>query len=332
MTDGYLTPDDAKPTDRRHNVYVGLWHGGVNYGAPTAEDAELFGSIREAEEALRERRNSNGKYDTRFRYVFRDGEYTRTPNAHEGNSGYLWLKWAHESWADDLEGLRILLEHGDLYPDVVLEFGPRGGIRQEGRAPEKVRATPAVVAAEESRDEVTGQVGESRCPVCGEFIDYCQGHGEIGDPEGARILAQHDDDDHSECDPRGCDEWVHPHTEEILRAYIACALWSTNDWSDESGGEPLDSWYSVSDVEGETREEMRREVVDFTRQLARDGIDWQARMGAEQFGHDFWLTRNRHGAGFWDRGLGDLGDTLTERAHVYGESDLYVGDDGNLHV
>lgn len=46
----------------------------------------------------------------------------------------------------------------------------------------------------------------SRCPACGDVIDYCQGHGPIGDPVGSRILEQHDADDHSECDPRGCDD------------------------------------------------------------------------------------------------------------------------------
>ena len=46
----------------------------------------------------------------------------------------------------------------------------------------------------------------SRCPACGDVIDYCQGHGEMGDPAGFAILAAHDDDDHSECDPDGCDE------------------------------------------------------------------------------------------------------------------------------
>lgn len=40
---------------------------------------------------------------------------------------------------------------------------------------------------------------ESRCPACGDQISYCVGHGTIGDPEGAQILAQHDEDDHSEC-------------------------------------------------------------------------------------------------------------------------------------
>jgi hypothetical protein len=52
----------------------------------------------------------------------------------------------------------------------------------------------------------------------------------------------------------------------------------------------------------------------------------------ESLGHDFWLTRNRHGAGFWDRGLGELGERLTKAAQSFGESDLYLGDDGQLYL
>ena len=51
----------------------------------------------------------------------------------------------------------------------------------------------------------------------------------------------------------------------------------------------------------------------------------------EQMGHDFWLTRNRHGAGFWDRGLGDLGDKLSEIARHAGQIDVYQGDDGLIY-
>jgi hypothetical protein len=48
--------------------------------------------------------------------------------------------------------------------------------------------------------------------------------------------------------------------------------------------------------------------------------------------HDFWLTRNHEGAGFWDRGLGSLGDDLTNGADAYGECWLVVGDDGKLYI
>lgn len=36
-------------------------------------------------------------------------------------------------------------------------------------------------------------------------------------------------------------------------------------------------------------------------------------------GIDFHLTRNHHGAGFWDRGTGAAGERLTANAHPYGE-------------
>jgi hypothetical protein len=52
-------------------------------------------------------------------------------------------------------------------------------------------------------------------------------------------------------------------------------------------------------------------------------------------GHDFWLTRNGHGAGFWDRTpleKGKLGDELTKLCKAFGESDLYWGDDGGIYL
>lgn len=39
----------------------------------------------------------------------------------------------------------------------------------------------------------------SICPACGEPIDYCLGHGEIGDPNGAAILRLHDNNRHYNC-------------------------------------------------------------------------------------------------------------------------------------
>jgi hypothetical protein len=48
-------------------------------------------------------------------------------------------------------------------------------------------------------------------------------------------------------------------------------------------------------------------------------------------GHDFWLTRNGTGAGFWD---GDWfeGEKLTEAAKAFGNFDLMVDhDDGTIY-
>lgn len=47
----------------------------------------------------------------------------------------------------------------------------------------------------------------------------------------------------------------------------------------------------------------------------------------EQAGHDFWLTRNGHGAGFWDGDWTEPAATLlTDAAKKFGEYNLYLGD------
>jgi len=54
--------------------------------------------------------------------------------------------------------------------------------------------------------------------------------------------------------------------------------------------------------------------------------------GLAGHGVDFWLTRNGHGAGFWDRGYGDAGDKLTDLAQSFGEANIYLGDDNMIYT
>ena len=115
-------------------------------------------------------------------------------------------------------------------------------------------------------------------------------------------------------------------TETIFNAYVSCALWSSTD----DCGNPLDDTFSDSDIAPETFQQMRGGVSGFiganSENLAASGL------GDSQIGHDFWLARNRHGAGFWDRGLGAIGDALSDAAHAYGSVDLYAGDDGRVYA
>ncbi len=50
-------------------------------------------------------------------------------------------------------------------------------------------------------------------------------------------------------------------------------------------------------------------------------------------GHDFWLTRNGHGAGFWENDFGteEQCTALTAASKAFGECNLYVGDDGQIY-
>lgn len=116
--------------------------------------------------------------------------------------------------------------------------------------------------------------------------------------------------------------------EGFIDAYVECALWSSNDRSDESGGEPLDSNYGPEDIAPEALAKMRADCEAFI--AAAGGL--LVGLDDSQSGHDFWLTRNGHGTGFWDRGLGALGDQLTKACKAFREVDLSVGDDGLIYL
>lgn len=109
-----------------------------------------------------------------------------------------------------------------------------------------------------------------------------------------------------------------------INQYIETALWSSLDDS----GEPLDSNYSMDDLSPESIKQAETDWDNFVTQAGGllDNLD------LETVAHDFWLTRNGHGAGFWD---GDydksIGEKLTKLSEQFGEINLYVGDDGKLY-
>lgn len=52
-----------------------------------------------------------------------------------------------------------------------------------------------------------------------------------------------------------------------------------------------------------------------------------------QAGHDFWLTSQGHGAGFWGGDWPKYGDMLAKLAKCYpGEVNITVGEDGKLYI
>lgn len=113
--------------------------------------------------------------------------------------------------------------------------------------------------------------------------------------------------------------------ETILKHYIICALWSSVD----DDGEPLDSVYSIDDISAQTIQQMQTDIDAFV--ASNEELLMESGMSDEQIGHDFWLTRNGNGSGFWDRGLGSIGEALTKASKPFGSSDLYVGDDGMIY-
>lgn len=104
----------------------------------------------------------------------------------------------------------------------------------------------------------------------------------------------------------------------MVRSYVDCALWATSH-CDENGNDlgTLDQFEPSRKLIAQARKDCR----EF---LALAGSEIYAH-NPIQVGHDFWLTRERHGAGFWDRNLGNYYEkTLTDIAHGFGDCYLYV--------
>lgn len=121
--------------------------------------------------------------------------------------------------------------------------------------------------------------------------------------------------------------------DEFAQAYAMAALWS----SVGDDGELLDDCHGVDDIAPECMAAMRKSCADFIGSNKADMQAYCERMKSEEWtgmqraGHDFWLTRCGHGTGFWDHGLGELGERLSDAASVYGNVELYVGDDGLIY-
>lgn len=112
--------------------------------------------------------------------------------------------------------------------------------------------------------------------------------------------------------------------DNAIDGYKATALWSESD----DQGDPLDEHSDPEDFTLPASLGIATDVMDFVDANWDDVRD----LNPGDVGHDFWLTRNGHGTGFWDRGYGDLGDRLSAAAKVYGSSHLWRDDNGNIHV
>ncbi len=121
----------------------------------------------------------------------------------------------------------------------------------------------------------------------------------------------------------------------FLNAYIEAALWSSTYETEDDESLPMDD--GEHELADETREAMAQDCADFFAYCHEIGIDPVPEYNCPEYsdeeksGHDFWLTRCGHGAGYWDRGLGEIGDKLSEAAKTMGSVDLYVGDDGLIY-
>ena len=102
---------------------------------------------------------------------------------------------------------------------------------------------------------------------------------------------------------------------KAVDSYLETALWSTD----------LDD-YTIRDIDKSAVNQAKKDLTKFFSMAKKYIQDEQD----DDVAHDFWLTRNGHGAGFWD-GDYEYGDELTKLSKKFGEINPYVGDDGKIY-
>ncbi len=142
---------------------------------------------------------------------------------------------------------------------------------------------------------------------------------------------------------------------KVVDAYLVAALWTEEEKMKEDNDEELQSMYGETeeDDEEDKNNHIRNLIpeIDFSINNIADnskikayndiknfinivGIDTihDNEIDEEMLGHDIWLTRNRHGAGFFDRNYdAEVEEKLMKAAHELGEDYLYLGDDSLFH-
>lgn len=114
-------------------------------------------------------------------------------------------------------------------------------------------------------------------------------------------------------------EHTPPYLEDFTRGYVECLEWLLSEDIDRDSIEGFDS-DSMAKIESECAQ-----FVESHADLLRQYVEVTGRDMASA-GHDLYLTRNRHGAGFWDRGSHPCLRELTDSAHAMGETHEYLTD------
>lgn len=135
------------------------------------------------------------------------------------------------------------------------------------------------------------------------------------------------------------DMMAEPYTEaetaEFIEAYVEAMFWLMDEQY-EQPDPPL-----IDHLDEQVREEISSEckafieanLIDLRASETRGDYAARAEWSPQaRAGHDFYLTRNGHGAGFWDRGLKTIGERLSEAAKPYGDQSIWPADDGSYFL
>jgi hypothetical protein len=112
--------------------------------------------------------------------------------------------------------------------------------------------------------------------------------------------------------------------DNFVRSYIATAIWVTFD----SGAKAEATKQAYKVAEADCIKFIQAIYAEFTPSEAEAIVCQNGSDLTSLAGHDFFLTRNGHGAGFWDKDIYNTlaengGDRLTKLANQAGEAYCY---------
>lgn len=115
----------------------------------------------------------------------------------------------------------------------------------------------------------------------------------------------------------------------FIKAYIAAIYFTDTGVEDQPETDVM--------LAPETLQLIKKDCRDFIALAGNMLVEACNRVGysAGHAGHDFWLTRNGHGAGFWCRdelAAGHLGANLSSVVDSFNSISLYTGDDGLAYL
>lgn len=125
------------------------------------------------------------------------------------------------------------------------------------------------------------------------------------------------------------------YAEDFELGYMGCLFWTDEAYAQELVCESGRSWedfeWSSDSLTVDAKTRIREVVEEFVTANWEDLSEYMRRgRPADLAGHDFALSQNGHGTGFWDRGYGDLGDRLHKAAKAHGEASLMPNADGTV--
>ena len=110
-------------------------------------------------------------------------------------------------------------------------------------------------------------------------------------------------------------------------AALHCLTWTTA--LDTEEGSDINGYYDA--FEGFWSNDARARMLEVITDFIDSNSDSLHELTYSDIGHNFILSANGHGAGFWDMGMGKTGDSLHDAAVTHGTFSIWhEGDTMNL--